>query len=82
MLSNGLQPNLVTYNTLLDVYAKQAMWQEAISVLDTLDQQVRVHAMQRAFLCIGVLGGVSPPARHEYALVACCTLTCALPSSL
>ena len=40
MLSAGLQPNLVTYNTLLEVYAKRGMWREAVGVLDTLEQQV------------------------------------------
>lgn len=39
MLSAGLQPNLVTFNTLLEVYAKQGMWREAVGVLDTLEQQ-------------------------------------------
>lgn len=42
MLTAGLQPNLVTYNTLLEVYAKRGMWREAVGVLDTLEQQVRV----------------------------------------
>jgi pentatricopeptide repeat protein len=41
MLAAGLQPNLVTYNTLLEVYAKRGMWREAVGVLDTLEQQVR-----------------------------------------
>jgi pentatricopeptide repeat protein len=40
MLTAGLQPNLVTYNTLLEVYAKRGMWREAVGVLDTLEQQV------------------------------------------
>lgn len=42
MLNEGLQPNLVTYNTLLEVYAKRGMWCEAVGVLDTLEQQVGV----------------------------------------
>ncbi|KAF8072806.1 jmj4 [Scenedesmus sp. PABB004] len=41
MLAEGLQPNLVTFNTLLEVYAKRGMWREAVGVLDTLEQQVR-----------------------------------------
>jgi pentatricopeptide repeat protein len=40
MLQEGLQPNLVTYNTLLEVYAKRGMWGKAVGVLDTLEQQV------------------------------------------
>lgn len=43
MLAAGLQPNLVTYNTLLEVYAKRGMWREAVGVLDTLEQQVSTH---------------------------------------
>lgn len=41
MLNEGLQPNLVTYNTLLEVYAKRGMWAKAVGVLDILEQQVR-----------------------------------------
>jgi pentatricopeptide repeat protein len=40
MLSEGLTPNLVTYNTLLEVYAKQAKWEQALSTLDALQRQV------------------------------------------
>lgn len=36
MLAEGCHPNLVTYNTLIDVYGKTGAWQEAIRVLDTL----------------------------------------------
>lgn len=40
MLSEGLTPNLVTYNTLLEVHAKRGLWRDAVGVLDTLEQQV------------------------------------------
>jgi pentatricopeptide repeat domain-containing protein 1 len=40
MLSEGVAPNLVTFNTLLDVYAKTGHWAEAMAVLDQLDMQV------------------------------------------
>ncbi len=40
MLAEGCTPNVVTYNTLIDVYGKTGQWQEAIAVLDTLEQQV------------------------------------------
>lgn len=59
MLAAGLQPNLVTYNTLLEVYAKRGMWREAVGVLDTLEQQVGVAAgSSRAFavVCSGIMG--------------------------
>jgi pentatricopeptide repeat protein len=51
MLAAGLQPNLVTYNTLLEVYAKRGMWREAVGVLDTLEQQVRVLPWQLQECC-------------------------------
>lgn len=49
MLAAGLQPNLVTYNTLLEVYAKRGMWREAVGVLDTLEQQVSTHTHSPAW---------------------------------
>lgn len=52
MLAAGLQPNLVTYNTLLEVYAKRSMWREAVGVLDTLEQQVSRHKLR---MCSGRL---------------------------
>jgi len=39
MLSEGCTPNLVTFNTLLDVYAKTGHFSEALGVLDQLDLQ-------------------------------------------
>jgi pentatricopeptide repeat protein len=41
MLNEGCSPNLVTFNTLIDVYGKTGNWEEAVRVLDTLEQQVR-----------------------------------------
>lgn len=40
MQAEGVSPNLVTYNTLIDVYGKTGQWVEAVRVLDTLKQQV------------------------------------------
>lgn len=58
MLAAGLQPNLVTFNTLLEVYAKQGMWREAVGVLDTLEQQVGLRGQR-----LGWTGGrAEPPA--------------------
>jgi pentatricopeptide repeat protein len=53
MLSAGLQPNLVTYNTLLEVYAKRGMWREAVGVLDTLEQQVCLTKRNCLCVCFG-----------------------------
>ena len=43
MRAEGVTPNLVTFNTLIDVYGKTGQWEEAVRVLDTLEQQVREH---------------------------------------
>lgn len=49
LLREGCQPNLVTYNILIDIYGKMGSWQEAVQVLDALEGQVRnaaaTHAM-------------------------------------
>ena len=41
LLSEGCTPNLVTFNTLIEVYSKTGAWQDAVSVLDALEAQVR-----------------------------------------
>lgn len=41
MLAEGVTPNLVTYNTLLDIYNKTGRWMDALNVLDLLQHQVR-----------------------------------------
>jgi pentatricopeptide repeat protein len=40
MRAEGVTPNLVTYNTLIDVYGKTGQWEEAVRVLDTLEEEV------------------------------------------
>lgn len=40
MRDEGCQPNLVTYNILIDVHVKKGNWREAVSVLDSLEQEV------------------------------------------
>ena len=40
MQQEGCMPNIVTYNTLIDVYGKLGQWQEALGVLDTLRMEV------------------------------------------
>lgn len=37
MLREGCTPNVVTYNTLIDVYGKTGQWQEALRVIDTMN---------------------------------------------
>lgn len=39
MLAEGCTPNLVTFNTLIDVYGKTGAWEEAVAVLDALEAQ-------------------------------------------
>lgn len=40
MLQEGCTPNLVTYNTLLDIYNKMGHWMDALNVLELLQHQV------------------------------------------
>lgn len=37
---DGLRANVVTYNTLIDIYGKLGRWQDAIGVLDMVAHQV------------------------------------------
>lgn len=37
---DGLRANVVTYNTLIDIYGKLGRWQDAIGVLDMIAHQV------------------------------------------
>ncbi len=53
MRAEGVTPNLVTFNTLIDVYGKTGQWEEAVRVLDTLEQQVY---SQSAGLCCHARG--------------------------
>lgn len=41
MIEEGCVPNLVTYNILIDVYVKKGQWEEAVTILGTLERQVR-----------------------------------------
>jgi len=34
MQAEGCKPNLVTYNTLIDVYGKTGAWEDAVAALD------------------------------------------------
>lgn len=40
MIQEGCTPNLVTYNTLIDLYSKTGQCQEAIKLLDKLEEEV------------------------------------------
>jgi pentatricopeptide repeat protein len=64
MLSEGLTPNLVTYNTLLEVYAKQAKWEQALSTLDALQRQVRPSASQHYPAPLPPAGAEQPSHSH------------------
>ena len=37
---DGLRANVVTYNTLIDIYGKLGRWQDAIGVLDMVGHHV------------------------------------------
>jgi len=39
MQNEGCTPNLVTYNTLIDVHGKTGAWEDAIAVLDAVEKQ-------------------------------------------
>lgn len=41
MQDEGCQPNVVTYNTLIDVYGKMGRWEDAVQVLDDMADKVR-----------------------------------------
>jgi pentatricopeptide repeat domain-containing protein 1 len=41
MRAEGLSPNVVTYNTLVDVYGKRGAWEQAVGVLDNMAAEVR-----------------------------------------
>lgn len=40
MREEGLSPNVVTYNTLVDVYGKRGAWEQAVGVLDDMAAEV------------------------------------------
>ncbi len=48
--ADGLQANIVTFNTLIDAMGKAGRWQDAIGVLDIIDQQVCPHCAVDLFL--------------------------------
>ena len=47
--ADGLQANIVTFNTLIDAMGKAGRWQDAIGVLDIIDQQVGPHCASDLF---------------------------------
>lgn len=40
MHEDKIRPNVVTYNTLVDVYGKTGQWEKAVRVLDDMRQEV------------------------------------------
>ena len=43
MQEEGCQPNIVTYNTLIDVYGKMGRWEDAVQVLEDMTHKVSPH---------------------------------------
>ena len=41
MRQDGCLPNVVTYNTLIDVYGKMGQWDHAVKILSTMKAEVR-----------------------------------------
>jgi pentatricopeptide repeat protein len=41
LLSEGLEPSLVTYHTLMDAYGQMRLWEKALTVLNVISRQVR-----------------------------------------
>lgn len=77
-LQDGCQPNVVTYNTLIDVYGKTGLWSEAVKVLERMRQAVSggldcAHAgacRLPACLLLGVAGVTAMPAGRTAAAAA------------
>jgi len=51
MQASGCQPNVVTYNTLIDLYGKMGQWGEATRVMDKMKSEVEAWH----YLCIAKL---------------------------
>lgn len=41
MRQTECSPNVVTYNTLIDVYGKLGQWEDAVRVIDVMQREVR-----------------------------------------
>ena len=65
MVEEGVVPNLVTYNILIDVHVKNGQWEEALSLLDTLEQQ-GIAAEARTYNT--VISACNRSGQHERAL--------------
>lgn len=62
-----VQPNLVTYNTLIDVYGKLNKWGEAMRVLNTMRSMVSACGMvTRVWWVVGVGSEVLVAGRQGY----------------
>lgn len=44
MRQTDCSPNVVTYNTLIDVYGKLGQWEDAVRVIDVMQREVSVWA--------------------------------------
>ena len=45
MRQDGCAPNVVTFNTLIDVYGKMGQWEQAVKVLSIMKGEVRVSSL-------------------------------------
>ena len=56
MRQDGCLPNVVTYNTLIDVYGKMGQWDHAVKVLSTMKAEVSLsaylHALHKQYLTL------------------------------
>ena len=57
MQASGCQPNVVTYNTLIDLHGKMGQWEEAIRVMDKMKSEVeawRMNCQEGTYLGEGI----------------------------
>lgn len=47
MHEDRIRPNVVTYNTLVDVYGKTGQWEKAVRVLEDMRDEVRPQQQQQ-----------------------------------
>jgi len=57
MRTDGVRPNVVTYNTLVDVFGKIGQWERAVRVLDDMNQDVSPGGCSAAGLRLCWAGG-------------------------
>lgn len=48
MHEDRIRPNVVTYNTLVDVYGKTGQWEKAVQVLDDMRLEASISLRQQS----------------------------------